>query len=136
MRGLTIGRVARQAGVGVETVRFYERRGLIDEPPRRQSGYRQFPEETVRRIRFIKRAQELGFSLKEIKELLALRLDSRAKCEDVLKRAESKIAEIEDKIRSLQAMKDALAGLLEACNGRGPASKCPILESLDGEVKS
>ena len=72
MRGLTIGRVARQAGVGVETVRFYERRGLIDEPPRRQSGYRQFPEETVRRIRFIKRAQELGFSLREIKELLAL----------------------------------------------------------------
>ena len=130
MNGLTIGGVARRAGVGIETVRFYERRELIDEPPRRESGYRQFPEETVLRIRFIKHAQELGFSLREIKELLALRLDAGARCLDVRERAEAKISEIDAKIRSLRTMKRALTKLTAACSGKGPATECPILEGF------
>jgi MerR family transcriptional regulator, copper efflux regulator len=83
MESMTIGKVARLGGVGVETVRFYEKKGLIDKPPRRVSGYRQYPKETVQQLRFIRRAKELGFTLKEIKELLALRLDSEKTCADI-----------------------------------------------------
>ncbi|MDK1031917.1 MAG: heavy metal-responsive transcriptional regulator, partial [Planctomycetia bacterium] len=119
MKPLTIGKVAHHAGVGVETIRFYEREGLIEEPPRRQSGYRQYPEEAVSRIRFIRRAKELGFSLKEIKELLSLRASPRARCADVRKRAEAKINDIEQKVRTLQRMKKALVKLTVACSGRG-----------------
>jgi MerR family mercuric resistance operon transcriptional regulator len=134
MEPLTIGKVARLAGVGVETIRFYEREGLIEEPPRRASGYRQYPEETVARIRFIKRAKELGFSLKEIKELLELRIDPETTCEDIRRRASAKISDIKEKIATLQKMKAALEKLTAACRGRGPISECPILEALeDGE---
>src|SRR6266700_6790319 len=83
MATLSIGQVARKAGVGVETVRFYEREGLLEEPPRRTSGYRQYSEEVVKRIGFIKRAQKLGFSLKEITELLLLRVDAQTSCDEV-----------------------------------------------------
>ena len=131
MKPLTIGKVARHAGVGVETVRFYEREGLIEEPPRRQSGYRQYPEETVSRIRFIRRAKELGFSLKEIKELLSLRASPESRCADIQRRAETKIKDIEQKVRTLQRMKKALVKLTVACRGRGPVSECPILEALE-----
>lgn len=131
MEPLTIGKVARLAGVGVETIRFYERKGLIEEPPRRPSGYRQYPEETVSRIRFIKRAKELGFTLKEIEELLSLRVDSASTCEDVRRRAEVKITDIKRKIKTLQSMEMALAKLVLACQERSPMSKCPIIEALD-----
>ena len=131
MKPLTIGKVARHAGVGVETVRFYEREGLIEEPPRRESGYRQYPEETVSRIRFIRRSKELGFSLREIKELLALRIDPEASCEDILERAKGKIAEIDNKVQTLGRMKRALVKLAAACSGRAPVSECPILEALE-----
>ena len=97
----TIERVDRLAGVGVETIRFYERIGLIDEPPRRASGYRQYPEETVSRIRFIRRARELGFPLKEMKELLAPRIDPAITCEEIRRRATAKVADIEDRIDAL-----------------------------------
>lgn len=128
---LTRGQVARRSGVGAETVRFYERRGLIEKPPRTASGYRQFPQEVVPRIRFIKRAQQLGFSLREIKELLALRVDSRTTCAEVRQRTQTKIADIEERIRELQRMKRALVRLVAACQrGGGPVSQCPILESL------
>src|SRR6266571_3012042 len=83
MESLSIGQVARRAGVGVETVRFYEREGLLEEPPRRASGYRQYSEQAIKRIHFIKRAQQLGFSLKEITELLMLRVDAQTSCEEV-----------------------------------------------------
>src|SRR5207237_9845446 len=92
MEILSIGQVARRAGVGVETVRFYERQGLLEEPPRRASGYRQYSEEVVSRLRFIKRAQQLGFSLKEISELLLLRVDAQASCEEVKGRTDAEIA--------------------------------------------
>jgi len=108
MAPMTIGKVAKQAGVGVETVRFYEREGLLEEPPRRPSGYRQYPQDTVERLQFIKRAKELGFSLKEVKELLALRITPGTTCGQIKKRAEAKVNDIEDRIRSLQRMKRAL----------------------------
>jgi len=132
MRPLTIGKVAKLSGVGVETVRFYEREGLIPDPPRRESGYRQYPEETVSRIRFIKRAKELGFSLKEIKELLFLSSDPSATCGDIRKRAKSKIADIDARIQTLRKMKIALSQLTATCSGIGPTTECPILETLKG----
>ena len=102
---LTIGELAKCGQVNLETIRYYERQGLLPKPPRSPSGYRLFPSESARRVRFIKRAQELGFSLKEIKELLALRAASGATSADVRKRAEAKIADIEGKIETLRAMK-------------------------------
>ncbi len=135
MKTFTIGQVAREARVGVETVRFYEREGLIEEPSRRASGYRQFDEAVVDRLRFIREAKELGFTLNEIKELLSLKLDPASSCGNVKDRAEVKIADIEEKIRTLQRMKRALVKLTKACSGDGPTSECPILESLDGRGK-
>jgi len=131
MPSLTIGQVAKQAGVGIETVRFYERQGLLDEPPRRASGYRQYTPEAVTRIQFIKRSQELGFSLKEITELLSLRVDPETTCGEVKQRAEAKIANINAKLRDLQQMKEALTTLVAACSGSGPTSHCPILDALE-----
>ena len=131
MEILTIGQVARQAGVGVETVRFYEREGLLEEPPRRASGYRQYSEQVVRRIHFIKRAQKLGFSLKEITELLTLRVDGQTSCEEVKQRTEAKIAEVEQKLSELQRMRQALLQVATLCTGQGPASACPMLDALE-----
>lgn len=133
MQPLTIGKVAKQASVGIETIRFYEREGLIAEPPRRESGYRQYPPETVDRVRFIKRAKELGFSLKEIKDLLALRIAPGTTCGQIKKRAQAKIVDIEEKMRTLERMKRALTKLTLACNGRGSIKDCPILEALDDD---
>lgn len=128
---LTIGKVARLASVGIETIRFYEREGLIADPPRKESGYRQYGPETVSRLRFIHRARELGFSLKEIKELLFLRLDPGATCDSVLDRAEEKIREIEERIQTLGRMKKALKALAQACPGQGPITRCPIIGMTD-----
>lgn len=128
---LTIGQVAKQAGVGVETIRFYERRGLIAEPKRRASGYRQYALDAVRRIRFIRRAKELGFTLEEIADLLSLRVDPNSKSSDVRKRARAKISDIEDKIATLGDMRDALERVVSKCRGCRPTSECPILEELD-----
>lgn len=132
--GLRIGEVAKQAAVHVETLRYYERRGLVAKPPRTGVNYRYYPRETVRRVRFVKRAQELGFSLNEIRELLSLRVTPRARCADVRDRADAKIADIEAKIRALRRMKKALSGLLAECEGQRPVSECPILASLNTEA--
>ncbi len=131
MKYLTIGQLANKAGVNIDTIRYYEKQGLIPKPSRRESGYRQYSEDSVKRILFIKRAKELGFSLKEISELLSLRLDSRTKCGDVKKRADIKIAEIGEKIQTLQRMKAALIKLVKACEENKQAGECPILEALD-----
>src|SRR5437762_13302989 len=133
MEALTRGELAQQGRVNSETIRYHERRGLLPKPPRTPTGYRTFGTDAVRRLRFIKHAQELGFSLKEIKELLALRVDARTSCADVRKRAEAKLADIDQKLRALRAMKRALVRLTTACVGRGPVSACPILESLEAE---
>jgi Hg(II)-responsive transcriptional regulator len=133
MKPLTIGDVARRAGVGVETVRFYERQGLLDEPERRASGYRQYDEEAVAVLRFIRRAKDLGFTLKEIKALLGLRLDASATRADVRRQAKVKVADIEAKIADLRRMRDALLSLVNQCHGDGDATGCPILKALQGE---
>lgn len=129
---MTIGQVAKQAGIGIETIRFYERKGLVAEPNRRESGYRQYDNQVITQLLFIKRAQELGFSLKEIEELLALRFNPKSTCGAVKSRAEVKIADIEQKISDLQKMRKSLLKLTNACSG-GPrsVSECPILESFE-----
>lgn len=124
------GELARRAGVNLETLRYYERRGLLPKPPRTPAGYRSFPAGSVGRVRFIKHAQALGFTLAEIKELLALRVDPDTTCADVRQRAEAKVLDIEQRIASLRAMKTALMRLAASCSARGPASECSILESL------
>ncbi len=131
MTSLKIGTVAKQAGVGIETIRYYEREGLIPSPPRRESGYREFPPSVVKRIKFIRHAKELGFSLAEIQELLSLRVDPDATQLQVREKTQAKIDEIEVKIHALERMKSTLHSLLDACQGDGPASVCPILDALD-----
>jgi MerR family transcriptional regulator, copper efflux regulator len=131
MIGLTIGQVAEQANVHIETLRYYERRGLVARPPRSASNYRLYAEDTVRRVRFIKRAQELGFSLNDIKELLSLRADPEAGCAEARACAEAKMKDIDAKIGVLTAMKSALSTLVAGCSGEGSLSDCPIVESLE-----
>jgi Hg(II)-responsive transcriptional regulator len=127
---LRIGEVAGRASVNVQTLRFYERRGLLADPPRRASGYREYPVESVRRVRFIKRAQELGFTLAEVKELLRLKDDPRIPCKQVRSTADAKIADIEQKIRRLKAMRSALGTLVTSCT-TNQEHDCPLLEALD-----
>ena len=137
MNTLTIGKVASQVGIGIETVRFYEREGLIVEPPRSESsGYRLYPENTVARLRFVRKAKELGFSLKEIRELLSLKAEPSGSCADVRARATDKIENIKEKIASLEAMRDALTGLVDECSGTGPRTDCPILNALNKHEES
>jgi len=133
MKSLTIGRLAKQAGVNLETVRFYERRGLLPKPPRSASGYRLFPSDAAQRLRFIRRAKELGFSLKEIRELLSLRVSRTTTSRDIRTRAEVKIADIDAKIKSLESIKKTLRKMTNVCEGCVPVAECPILESLDRE---
>jgi DNA-binding transcriptional MerR regulator len=131
MKPFTIGQVASRAGVGVETVRFYERRGLLEEPARRASGYRQYSEDAVRRLLLVKKAKALGFTLREIADLIGLRLEPGSTRSDVRGRAEAKVADIDAKISDLQGMRIALAKLIAACDGHGPLDGCPILAALD-----
>ena len=131
MNGLTIGKVARGAGLGIETVRFYEREGLLEPPARTEANYRVYPQQDIVRLRFIKRAKNLGFTLKEIKELLSLRQDPGASKEDVKRQTEAKISDIDEKIRDLTRIKQTLEKLDQCCDGHGPTSDCPILEALE-----
>ena len=133
MNGLTIGRLAKQVGVGIETVKFYERQGLIEPPPRTDSNYRVYPQAEVERLKFIKRAKDLGFTLKEIKELLELQHDPHATKADIKKRTVKKIENIKQKVRDLSRILHALEHLAGTCDGKGPLSECPILEALTGE---
>ena len=135
MDRFTIGEVAQHAHVRIETLRYYERIGLVAPPPRNGANYRLYPQETVRRVQFIKRAQALGFSLKEIIELLALRATPETPCADVRRRAFDKITAIDEKIRMLHAMKQTLAQLVAACSGQGEFTDCPILASLDADER-
>lgn len=131
MQKMMIGQVARLAGIGVETVRFYEREGLLEQPARRASGYRVYEADAVARLRLIKQAQRLGFTLREIRELLALTADPQATRSQIRKRAEAKIADIDRRIAELQQMGGALIPLVQACNGRGPLDGCPILAAIE-----
>ncbi|MCH7687613.1 MAG: heavy metal-responsive transcriptional regulator [Planctomycetes bacterium] len=135
MKPLTIGQVAQRVEVGIETIRFYEREGVLEKPDRSASGYRLYGEDVIARLRFVGRAKELGFTLKEIRELLGLRVEPTTTCADVRIRAETKIGDIEEKIRTLKRMKRALVKLTKACSGSGPTSECPILESIEKNGK-
>lgn len=130
MDSVTIGQLAKAAEVGVETVRFYEREGLLAPPPRKRSGYRQYPPEAIARVRFIRRAKDLGFTLKEILELLELRIDPDRSCADVRALAKAKIADVDVKLADLVRIKSALETLARACRGKGPTSECPILDAI------
>jgi MerR family mercuric resistance operon transcriptional regulator len=131
MKTLSTGQLAKDANVNIETIRYYERRRLLPEPKRRESGYREYSPDDVSRIKFIKRAQALGFTLKEISELLALRVDSKTTCAKVKKQAEAKIANIEEKIRMLKTMKTALRKLALSCEAHESQHGCPILDYLN-----
>ncbi len=132
MATITRGELAKRCDINFETVRYYERQGLIAIPARNASNYRVYDEETVRRIRFIKRAQEVGFTLKEIQDLLALRVRRGARCSDVVARADAKIADIDARIRSLGAMRRSLVALAKQCEGGDASiSKCPILDAFE-----
>ncbi len=129
---MRIGTLAKSADVGVETIRFYERKGLIDRPLKpKDGGFRAYPEEAVERICFIRQAQELGFSLKEIMELLSLRADPSTDCAEVRQRAEAKLRNVDQKIDQLRTIQSALRDLIGACPGNGSAAKnCSILAAL------
>lgn len=130
LHSLTIGKLAKKANVSIDSIRFYERRGLIAEPTRTESNYRIYTLETADRLRFIKKAQTLGFSLGEIQELLDLSHDTTASKADVKEKTEEKINAIRGKIQDLSRMLNALEQLDESCDGDGPATECPILKAL------
>ena len=131
MAAQTISKAAAAAGVHVETIRYYERRGLIARP-KAVGGYRTYPDEVVRRIRFIKRAQALGFSLKECKELLGLRAGRDGVTAAMHAKVEHKAAEIDAKLKELRAMRRVLKELTALCPGEGDSERCPILKTLEG----
>ena len=130
MTTLSIGQVAKQTGVTHDTIRLYERYGLIEEPPRAANGYRQYPESAVARLCFIKRAKLIGFTLKEIGELLEIRRTSKNTCDDVRSQAEEKLDNIETKIKELQRLKKALNLLIKTCRSNHIDTECPLLNAL------
>ena len=130
MNKISIGELARQANVNIETIRYYERRGLISEPPRNKSGHRQYSQEAVKRTDFIKRCQSLGFSLKEIEEILKLRVTPESTCADMKTRVTEKLTDVDNKIDELSRIRGALSRLKKKCTGKGPIGNCPILEEL------
>ena len=136
METLTRGKLAKRSGVNIETLRYYEKRNLIDPPRRSEAGYRLYTPADILRIRFIKNAQKLGFTLNEIRELLKLRIKVNTSCDSVLKKAEHKRTEIMVKIKDLQSMKRALDQLIHKCEQSIPTEDCPILESFESNKKS
>lgn len=130
---LTRGKLAGRSGVNIATIRYYENRGLLPQAPRTRSGYRVYDGDALRRLQFIRQAQALGFTLEEIGDLLSLRMQPGTTCSDIRMRAKEKIAAIENRIRDLQRIRNALSGLAAACHGDGPTSECPILEALEME---
>jgi MerR family copper efflux transcriptional regulator len=132
---ITIGGVARRAGVGIDTIRYYEREGLLPEPTRRPSGYRSYGEGTIARLRFIRRAKTLGFTLEEIRDLLALSADRTRGVKAVKQRAQRRLADVEARIAELERVRAGLAELVEACPGHGEPEQCPILRALGGEER-
>ncbi|MBN9344507.1 MAG: hypothetical protein BGO76_00655 [Caedibacter sp. 38-128] len=133
-KALTIKKIAQKAGVGIEAIRFYERKSLLHKPNRTASGYRIFSDQDVKRIRFIKKAQELGFSLAEIKELLSLKNNSLTARHDVYQKSLQKIELIKEKIENLQRIKNSLEHLVGCCKGEGRIEECPIIEAFESDI--
>lgn len=128
---MKIGDLAKKAGVNVQTVRFYERQGVLLAPVREESGYRIYDEASLKRLVFVRHAKELGFSLKEIKELLDLRVKTTDRCEKVRKRAELKLSEIQRRIRHLKNLEKTLKNLIEDCDRRVIRDCCPIIDKME-----
>ncbi|MEE8437021.1 MAG: heavy metal-responsive transcriptional regulator [Candidatus Neomarinimicrobiota bacterium] len=131
MKGFTIGTLSKSTKLNIETIRFYERNKLLPEPKRTTAGYRLYSLDDINRLHFIGLAKRHGFSLKEIKELLDLRVDPYSTCEDVREKAVDKIQVVDDKIRELKKIKKALSVLVESCQGIGPEGDCPILNAFE-----
>lgn len=130
MSALKIGEVADRADVGIETIRYYERQGLLEPPRRRASGYRQYDESVVSRLKFIRRAKTLGFTLAEIRDLLGLWVGGETRCEQIRARAGQKIADIEERIQLLQKMKRSLNQIVRRCESQDSPAACPLWEGL------
>lgn len=128
---LTIGKLAKAVGVNIQTIRYYERRKLLHTKAKNQSGYRLYDDEALRKLRFIKNAQILGFTLREIGELLKLRTTSVASCKNVQGKAQMKLGQIKEKVRKLQALARTLQGLIQTCRAGQPTDPCPVLKSLE-----
>ncbi len=136
MDGLTIGKVAKGTGLGIETIRFYEKEGLIDPPQRTQANYRIYPQGAMTRLRFIKHTKALGFTLKEIRELLSLTQNPQARKSDVKDQVQAKITDIKEKISSLQKIQSILEALDDCCDGQGPTEECPIIKAFEEGYES
>ncbi len=132
---VTIGRLAKDVGVNIQTIRYYERLRLLAPTARRPSGYRLYGAAEVRRLRFIRNAQALGFTLTEIEGLLNLRVDSAAQCGDVQQRAQAKLARVEAKLKDLESMARVLRSLIRSCKAGQPTDRCPILKSLEANER-
>jgi MerR family copper efflux transcriptional regulator len=132
MPGITIGRLAERAGVNIDTIRYYERNGLLPAPPRRSSGYREYSPADVERLQFIRRSKDLGFTLAEIADLLSLTADRSRDMHGVLRKAEERLAQVEFRIAELTRVRDGLRTLIEACPGQGELATCPIVTALSG----
>lgn len=133
---MSIGAVAERAGVGIDTIRYYEREGLMPEPKRRASGYRVYDDAAVQRLRFIRRAKDLGFTLEEIGELLALSADRDRGVEGVRQRAEARLQAVEQRLSELRRVQRGLRQLIDACPGHGDLAGCPILRALSGDEET
>lgn len=136
MRFLKIGDVARLSGVGIETIRYYEKEGLLAAPARRPSGYRQYDDAAVQRLQFIRQSKQLGFSLSEIRELLRLWFDANSRCVHVRTLAEARLADINQKIDELDAMRQKLTGVLAECQHQATIVDCPIFDVLGRQSSS
>lgn len=128
---MRIGQAAAQAAVNVQTLRYYERRGLVPAPDRRASGYREYGPAAVDRVRFIKHAQSLGFTLDEIADLLALRVSAETACAQVEAQAARAVARIDEKVDQLTRMRAVLTQLAAACQRQDLTGDCPILHALE-----
>lgn len=134
MNNLSIGQVAKRADMSIDTIRYYERAGLVPAPMRKESGYRSYEPETVKRLRFIRRAKDLGFTLAEITELLDLSSQAQQDMAKMKSTAQARLSMIEDRIRELLRIRRALRGLVAACPGHGPLAECPIVDALNRDV--
>lgn len=128
---MTIGTLSKRTGIGIETIRFYERLGLLMPIARKISGYRIFDETSFKTVAFIKHAKELGFTLSEVQELLSLKADKQSKCQSVQKKAEAQLQSVEEKINHLERIKNVLSDLIQQCQQRKVDSECPLLDCLD-----
>ncbi len=133
MTSLTIGQVAKQTGISIDSIRFYEREKLISSPPRRLSGYRQYSEDTVKDLLFIRHAKEMGFTLREISDLLSLRSNPCGTAAEVKQKTLAKINDINNKICMMQLIKNELMQLTMTCTGDGLAKSCPIINALEAQ---